>query len=116
MAKLWDADELAWARECFHAGDSVEEIAESAGRTIEDVAGAIGGGRKITPYERRILSLYSAGCTFPEIAGELRMSKKAASAAITGLRRKGIPVPHRTPGHALGAELLRQRFTIGIGA
>lgn len=38
----WTDEERAWARDCFYAGDSLEEIADTAGRSLMDVARAIG--------------------------------------------------------------------------
>ena len=91
----WSAEERAWAQECLLAGDSLEEIAEWSGRTRADVISVVGSGRNITPRGREILSLYSAGCSFPEIAQERGGSWKSAAATITQLRRQGLPIPHR---------------------
>jgi DNA-binding NarL/FixJ family response regulator len=95
MAEPWCADEIAWARECFLSGDSLEEIATWSGRTLREVMGVIGTGRNISPRNREILSLYTAGCSFPEIAQERGGSWKSAAASITHLRRQGLRIPHR---------------------
>jgi len=94
----WPDDEIAWAKECFVAGDSLDEIAEAAGRSVADVRTVLGSGRSITPRDREILSLYAAGCTFEEIAQELQIGGcgyKVPAETITRLRRKGVAVPYR---------------------
>lgn len=101
---LWTTEERTWARECYHAGDSLAEIAEAAGRSVRDVQSVLGSGGSITAFERACLSLYTSGSTFDEIAGELGYAgpnaRKIPAAAISHLRRKGIPVPYRSPGVA----------------
>lgn len=37
MATAWSEDEVEWLRDCLAAGDTDADIAEMAGRTIEDV-------------------------------------------------------------------------------
>lgn len=71
MAAPWDSDEIAWARECAAAGDTVEEIAEWSGRTVDDVRRVLVGLRKLTRRERLAASLWAAGFTLPEVGREL---------------------------------------------
>ena len=105
MSAPWSAEELAWARECFLSGDSLEEIADWSGREVQDIVAKIGTGRNISPRQRDILSLYTAGCSFPEIAQERGGSWKAAAAAVSELRTKGLAIPRlgRRPADALRA-------------
>jgi len=110
MGAPWTSEEIAWARECFLAGDTIEEIAEWASREVRDVVGAIGTGRNLSPRNREILSLYMCGCSFGQIAQERGGSAKAAAATLTHLRRQGLRIPHRNP---LIAEAKGQR---GIAA
>lgn len=98
MAGPWTDEEIAWARECLHAGDTIEEIAAWAGRTVAEVVGAIGGGRNITPREREVLSLYAAGCSLSAIGQETGRARTAVGAMLSGLRRKGVQVGHRPQG------------------
>ncbi|MEW6018429.1 MAG: hypothetical protein AB1760_10195 [Pseudomonadota bacterium] len=91
----WCDEERAWALECALSGDSVEEIAEIAGRDVEDVAGVLGRAGRLSPRTREILSFYSAGCTFPEIGRELDRSWRAMGARVSDLRRAGFAIPHR---------------------
>lgn len=96
---LWPPDELAWARECLLAGDTPEEVAAIARRTVDDVRRARGPLTKFTDLQRQILSLYAAGLTFAEIDAARGFvgarAGKAAGATITFLRRRGFPIPHR---------------------
>lgn len=101
-------EERAWVHECFLAGDSIDEIAATAGRPRADIVGVVGSGRSLSDTEREILSLYASGCTFPEIdrerGGAYAKPGKAAAAAITKLRRRGLAIPYRyaTMAHQLG--------------
>jgi FixJ family two-component response regulator len=105
VSRPWDADEIAWARECFRAGDSFEDIAEGAGRSVADVRAVLGSGQSIAPRQREVLSLYVAGCTFSEIAAELGYTspnaRKIPATVITSLRRRGFDIPLRTSAHPL---------------
>lgn len=92
--RLWPADEIAWGRECLRAGDSVEEIAEGAGCSLAEVIGNIGRGR-LTAQQREVVSLYTAGCAFPDINRELGAQSLAAESMITKLRERGYPIPYR---------------------
>lgn len=97
MTRLWPADEIAWGRECLLAGDSVEEIAEAAACGVAEVVANIGPGR-LNATQREVVSLYMAGCTFPEIDAARGMTSGrpgSAAAMITDLRRKGVPLPYR---------------------
>lgn len=105
------ADEIAWARECFLAGDSFSEIAAAAGRDVAEISAVLGSGRCLSDTAREVLSLYAAGCTFEEIdreRGKLNPNcpGKAAASLVTHLRRKGLPIPHRAhPGRRSRVEL-----------
>lgn len=98
QARLWDADEIAWGRDCLVSGDSVEEIAEAAGCAVAEVVANIGPGR-LTARQREVVSLYMAGCSFEEIDAERGMTSgrpgSAAASMITDLRKKGFPLPYR---------------------
>lgn len=100
MRRPWLPDELQWARDCLHAGDSIEEIAQAAGRTTADVDNALTGLPRLTPTQRKVLSLYTAGCTLDAIDRERGITGQyrpghAARNMLSELRRKGIPIPHR---------------------
>jgi hypothetical protein len=103
VSRPWDPEEIAWARECFHAGDSFEEIAEAAERAVDEVRAVLGSGHSIAPRQREVLSLYTSGCTFDAIARELGYrgpnARKVPATVITGLRRRGIPIPLRAATH-----------------
>jgi DNA-binding NarL/FixJ family response regulator len=91
----WDQDEWTWAIECAVAGDSPEEIAETAGRSVPEVRDVIGDLAFLTAKQRDLLSLYAAGCSFPDIGGELKRSWRACGAQVTDLRKRGLPIPYR---------------------
>lgn len=40
--RVWDAEETAWAYECWEAGETVREIAQAATRSVYDVAWFLG--------------------------------------------------------------------------
>jgi DNA-binding NarL/FixJ family response regulator len=94
----WPADEIAWARECFHAGDTFEEIAGAAGCTVADVRRVLGSGRNITERGREVLSLYSSGCSLIEIGQELGISAAAVHERLSYMRHKGVPIPFQRGG------------------
>lgn len=98
MTRRWDADEIAWGRECLNCGDSVEEIAEAAGCSRAEVVANIGTGR-LTERQREVVSLYMAGCSVVEIDIERGQTSgrlgSAAGAMLTDLRKKGVPIPYR---------------------
>ncbi len=104
MSQRWDADEIVWAKECLWSGDTVEEIAEMAGRSVNDVVAHIGSGRTITPRAREVLQLYAAGLTHAEIdtaRGQTTGRPGSASASLlNGLRRRGLPIPYRNEAMA----------------
>lgn len=98
----WDGDEIAWARACFAAGDTVAEIAEIADRACDDVRRITGSDSQLTPTEREVLSLYAAGLTFAEIdeARGVQHVKpgRAASVMVSTVRlRKRLAIPYRYP-------------------
>ncbi|WP_370236568.1 hypothetical protein [Brevundimonas sp.] len=97
-ARRWDAEEIAWGRECLASGDSVEEIAETAGCAVAEVVANIGPGR-LTAQQREVVSLYVAGLSFAEIDAErghlTGRPGSAAAAMITGLRQRGVAIPYR---------------------
>lgn len=106
-AQPWDREEVAWARECLAAGDTLEEIADMSGRTLGDVEARLGRIR-LTPMQREVLSLYAAGLTYAEIdtlrgrAAPKRGKHGAAASLIVSRMRheKRLPVPYRQPGCA----------------
>lgn len=98
----WDGDEIAWARECFAAGDTVQEIAQMAGRDPDDVRRITGRDNKLSPMERQVLSLYACGLTFAEIDAArgvtCRRAGAASSMVVSRVRlQKRVPVPYRQP-------------------
>lgn len=98
-ARIWTAEEIAWGRECLAAGDSLEDIADGARCTVQEVVANIGTGR-FTPRQREVLSLYTSGCTFAEIEWELdgsssKIPGKRPASMITTLRRNGADIPYR---------------------
>lgn len=93
-ARRWAADEIAWGRECLQAGDSVDEITAAAGCARTEVVANIGPGR-LNEHQREVVSLYTAGCSFPEINRELGNHSRAAESTITKLRQGGYALPYR---------------------
>jgi hypothetical protein len=97
-ARRWDAEEIAWGRECLAAGDSVEEIAATAGCAVAEVVANVGPGR-LTEKQREVVSLYTAGCSFEEIDTARGLTSgrlgSAAASMITHLRQGGFPLPYR---------------------
>lgn len=92
--RLWSRAERDWGRECLRSGDSVEEIAEMAGCDRAEVVGNLGVGR-LNPRQREIVSLYTAGASFPEINAELGYRSRCAESIITDLRSGGYPLAYR---------------------
>ncbi len=111
MIAAWDADERAWAAECVAAGDTVEDIAEMSGRTVEDVRRNAPLGIKLTPNERIVASLYTAGTTVREIGRILKPDStrpdSLAACYVRRLRDKGIPLPERRMGRSPDGEARR---------
>lgn len=107
----WDAEEKAWARECAMAGDTAEDIAEMSGRTVEDVRPHPPLGIKLTPHERTVASLYTAGTTVREIGLILKPDStrpdSLAACYVRRLRDKGIALPERTMGRSPDEEARR---------
>lgn len=101
--RRWTQEEIDWGRECYAAGDSLEEVVTAAGCSRDEVIANIGPGR-LTAVQREVVSLYVAGCTFQQIDRERgvvsRHPGKAAASMITTLRRRGFPVPYRNDGWA----------------
>lgn len=93
MNTPWDADELAWAKECLGAGDTVEEIAEMANRPVSDVKTALRGALPLTEREREAASLYAAGVTIRQIGSLLkpdtRRPDSLGAAYLRNIRQKG---------------------------
>ncbi len=110
MSPAWDNDELAWALECAAAGDTAEEIAEMAGRSVADVRANVALPR-LTQGQRTALQLYIAGATLEDIGRCLRpssrMPKQLAFSYLKGLRNRGVPLPARCPGRSPDAEARR---------
>lgn len=106
----WDADEIAWARECARAGDTPEEVAEMAGRTVEDVKARIGFPR-LTPHERTALQMYLAGSDVRSIGRALKPTStrpdSLAACYVRRLRDKGFDLPARVSGRSPDAEARR---------
>ena len=94
-----DAEEVAWARDCAAAGDTPAEIAEAAGRPLEDIEAALAGLRPMTARQREIASLWAAGLTQQAIAEQVGIGGKFAKNSVGGrlkdLRRNGYSVPER---------------------
>ena len=93
----WDVEEIAWARECAAAGDTVEEIAAAAERHVEDVAAQLAELRPMTANEREVASLYAAGLMPAEIDAARPVGAEAARKVIRRLRARGYAIPHRQP-------------------
>jgi hypothetical protein len=102
MSAPWSQEEISWARECFWAGDTLEEIAKIACRPVHEVVGVLGAARNLTARQREVLSLFSAGCTYAEIdkvCGNTRCRPGAAAASIvTALRKRGGELGYRQHG------------------
>lgn len=107
----WDDEERAWALECFWAGDTVEDIAEMSGRTIEDVRRNAPRGIKLTPHERTTAAMYTAGATVREIGRTLKPTStrpdSLGACYVRSLRDKGVQLPSRRPGRSPDAEARR---------
>lgn len=95
MSRLWDQEEIDWAVACATAGDTVEEIAEAAGRTADDVARQLAHLKPLTEAQRQVAACWAAGMTSSEID---RLHGVANGTAYSHLRRianKGYPVSPR---------------------
>ncbi len=107
----WDEDELAWARECVAAGDTVEDIAEMAGRSPAEVRDALGADDNLTPHQRRAAAMYVAGMTMRDIGRALKPEAKwpqaTAWSAIQSIRRRGHVMPPRRVGRSPDQEARR---------
>lgn len=102
MSPAWDNDELAWARECAAAGDSLEEIAETSGRSLDEVKLMLSDLPPMSAKAREIASLYAAGVPVRQIDVEIGTPTphpgKNAASRLNELRRRGYPIPHRARG------------------
>lgn len=110
MARPWDADEIAWARECALAGDTPEDVAEMADRSVEDVRAHVDFPR-LTPNLRSVLQLYVAGATVRTIGTTIKPDTprpdSLGACYVKRLRAKGLPLPERRPGRSPDAEARR---------
>lgn len=111
MTAPWTADELAWADECVSAGDTAEDIAEMAGRAVEDVRRHVRFKTRLTNNERLVLSLYTAGTTVRDIGRQLKPNSprpdSLAACYVRRLRDKGYQLPSRLPGRSPEQEGVR---------
>lgn len=94
----WPADELTWARECLAEGHGVDDIAEMAERTPEDVAKALGIRRKpLSDRHALLIKRWDEGYSQKHIAGELSVSRVRISQLAAWLREQGYSLPKRPP-------------------
>lgn len=111
MTGPWDKEERAWAAECFAAGDTIEDVAEMSGRSVEDVRLNAPRGIKLTSGERLTLQLYTAGTPYRDIGRALKADSprpdSLAASYVRILRRKGFTLPDRLPGRSVDAEARR---------
>lgn len=96
----WTDEELAWARECLKAGDSVAEIARWSNREPDDVRAALCLPREIplTPEQCTLVKLWGEGAAADAIADELGWTENQVRFTIANLRRRGVGVAARPPG------------------
>ncbi|NBB51469.1 hypothetical protein GVN24_24600 [Rhizobium sp. CRIBSB] len=106
----WEAEELAWARACVMAGDTVEDIAEMSGRSVEDVRRRVPMIR-LTNHERTALQLYAAGTTVRDIGRALKPTStrpdSLGACYVRRLRDKGVILQQRRPGRSPDGEARR---------
>lgn len=103
----WSPDERAWARECVLAGDTAEDIAEMAGRTVADVRANVAWPHKaLTAREREAISLYSAGLSLAAIGQTVTPGASnpadAAKSLIRRAWRKGFELAPARRGRPRG--------------
>lgn len=89
----WPEDEAAWARECAAAGDSFAEIAETAGRTVADVARIV-GLKPMTERQRAVAQCLAAGLTLGATDAEL--GRDGARHVVRRLTANGYQVRTNT--------------------
>lgn len=103
MSPAWDAEEMAWALECARAGDTPEEVAEMAGRSVEDVKTRI-AFPDLTSHQRTALQMYLAGSDVRSIGRALKPSSNRPDSLgacyVRMLRDKGFDLPARLPGRS----------------
>lgn len=96
----FDAEELAWARECAAAGLDLIEIAEAADRPISEIGQMLADLKPMTAQQREVASLFAAGLTCQAIAERVgrrgRHAKNSIQSDLRRLRRRGYPIPIRT--------------------
>ncbi len=96
--RAWDAEELAWAKECLGAGDTHEDIADMAGRPVQDVRLVLSGIPQLTAREREAASLYAAGVQIRTIGAlmkpDTRRPDSLGAAYMRRVREKGHVTPY----------------------
>lgn len=111
----WDDEERAWAAECVSAGDTAEDIAEMAGRTVEDVKAALADLPPLTSLQRRVANCISAGMTCTETDHALNAAHGTAWSCVRRIRAKGFNLP--VVGRATVADVAQAaRYGFGIKA
>lgn len=111
MARPWDEDEIAWARECAAAGDTFAEIADMADRAEAEIIEQLGDLPPITERQREVMRLHDAGLSLAEIDRQTgRAGSKGASAncILKRVRAKGYAVKPFGKGPRLTAEDIDQ--------
>lgn len=103
----WDREELDWAREAALCGFTAEDVAEMAGRAVDDVRSHV-QFPVLTAKQRLALQMYQAGFTLRDIGlaikpGSTRPDSLGAFYARQ-LRDRGLPLVDRRPGPSLGEE------------
>jgi hypothetical protein len=110
MARPWDAEEIAWAKECAGAGDTAEDVAEMAGRTVEDVRAHVRFPH-LTENMRTALQLYLAGTDVRSIGRTIKPDTprpdSLGACYVKRLRAKGFDLPSRLPGRSPETEARR---------
>jgi len=123
-------DELAWATECAEAGDTLQDIAEGSGRSVEEwsevliAAGVV--CRKapetceLAERDRMLIELYLDGVPFSKIGPQIGVTGWWANCLAEGLIQRGILARR---GHVVGhlppetrlriSELQRERGRAG---
>ncbi len=107
MARPWDPEEIAWARECAAAGDTFAEIADMADREESDVAGQLADLPPLTDRQRQVMALHDAGFSLAEIDRLCdRAGSRGASAncILKRVKAKGYAVKPFGKGARLSIE------------
>ena len=111
LTRPWDKEELAWAAECVSAGDTAEDIAEMAGRTVEDVKANVRCLSRLTDKQRQVRALYTAGTTVRDIGRIMKPDTprpdSLGAVYVRRLRAKGYHLPSRIPGRSPDQEAPR---------